>query len=95
MGHMARIHITAHAARRYQERVRPCPPVEMIDALNTPAILVAAAFAGTAECSVRLATGQRIVVKDGAIITIIPADQHRRRERYRAGKFMHDKGETE
>lgn len=78
------IHVTLHAIQRYQERVANVPAKEAHQALTTPAILIAAEFAGHQTAYVRLATGQRVVVKDHAIVTVQPAE-HFRRQIHREG----------
>ena len=65
------IHITHHAITRYLERVDPRATDEQIRAALTSAAVQLAAQQNC-QCSVKLPGGQRIVVKDGAVITVKP-----------------------
>ena len=65
--------ITAHAVMRYIERVQPCTEDEAIVALSSRAISLAVQFGAP---YVRLGTGQRIVIEDGTIVTVLPASYH-------------------
>lgn len=64
-------HVTMHAIGRYQERVANLPDAAVVEALTSPCIVKAAAFGAP---FVRLATGQRIVLEAGAVVTVLPSD---------------------
>lgn len=68
-------HVTAHAIERYQERVENLSHEAVTERLSCPAVQVAAAFGA---CFVRLSTGHRIVIKDGDVITVLPAENFKR-----------------
>lgn len=68
---MPDLHITHHAILRYQERVSPVSDEEARAALKSPAIKTAATFGAR---TVILGTGQRVLIRDHAVITILPAD---------------------
>lgn len=75
-------HITRHAVERYQERVEPVEEEQAEAALMSRAVRAAMVFAGsTAQCFVRLATGQRIVVREDTVITVLPAEDYRKKVR--------------
>ncbi len=70
--------ITSHAIERYQERVANVSDDEARLALASPAVRAAALFG----CKyVRLATGQRIVVEDGIVKTVLPSENYRKQVR--------------
>ena len=80
------MHISNHAIERYRERVADLPDRAIIANLDTPAIRVAASLG--AECHVRLASGQRIVVKDCTVISVLPAENYKRQVRRKGlGRF--------
>lgn len=65
------IYITQHAIERYQQRVQACNDDDARTALSSPTIMRALAFG----CPyVKLGTGQRIVIEDGAVITVLPIE---------------------
>lgn len=64
------VHITQHAIERFQERVENLPDDAVVDRLRCPAVLKAAAFGAPI---VRLATGHRIVLQNGSVVTVLPA----------------------
>jgi hypothetical protein len=66
--------VTLHAIERYQQRVENVPAIEVHRRLNAPALRKAAEFGAR---FVRLSGGQRIVMKDWRIITILPRDHCR------------------
>lgn len=68
-------HITLHAIERYRERVQPLPTADIIAALDTPIIHTAIALRAHA---VRIATGQRYIIKDGCIVTVAPKRERAR-----------------
>lgn len=63
------IHITTHAIQRYTERVEPVTPAQAHAALSSPTITLAAAFGAP---YVKLGTGQRVVIHDGKVLTVLP-----------------------
>lgn len=79
------IHVTAHAIERYQERVANVPDEEARVAICSPAVLKAAEFGAT---YVRLGTGQRIVIEDGRVVTVLPAESFKRQvQRVGLGRY--------
>lgn len=81
------LHVTQHAIERFIERVAPVTPEEARAALSTDTITKAAEFGAIA---VTLGTGQRIVINNGAIITVLSKERrstrfHRRAAFYRQG----------
>lgn len=76
------LHVTQHAIQRFQERVAPVTPEEARAALSSPTIHKAVEFGAIA---VTLGTGQRIVINDGSIITVLSKERRRihARRRYR------------
>lgn len=68
--------ITAHAIERYRERVADLTDEAICIALCSPTVLTAIEFGAP---FVRLATRQRIVIEDGAVVTVLPADTVRGR----------------
>lgn len=65
------VHVSTHAIERYQERVRNCTEAEAIAAIDTPAVNLAANFGAP---YVRIATGQRIVIENHVVVTVLPSD---------------------
>lgn len=61
--------ITAHALQRYRERVEPSADTEIARRLSSDAIVAAANFG--ARC-VRLPGRQRVILDQGAVITVLP-----------------------
>lgn len=64
--------ITAHAIERFQERVANLPDAEARQALLDlagPALQFGAPF-------VRLGTGQRIVIANGRVVTVLPKETY-------------------
>lgn len=76
------LHVTQHALDRFKERVADLPDETIRTILTAPVFHVAADFG--AEW-VRLATGQRVAVRDHCIVTVLPAENYRRNVR-RQGK---------
>lgn len=75
MTHQA--HITAHAIERAMERVPGITnEAQARVLLSSAAIMLAAQF--SVQVWVRLATGHRVVVKDGSVVTVLPSDHYRR-----------------
>jgi hypothetical protein len=60
------------------ERVRRCTYDEALEALSSPVIQRAAAFGAH---FVRLSGGQRIVIEDDVVTTVLPAAHYRRQVR--------------
>lgn len=75
-------HITAHAIQRYQTRVEPLPEDEVRARLSTPAILAAVKLG---QCSLKLPTGQRLVIHAGRIVTVAPKTRLKCRVGWRDG----------
>ena len=69
------IHVTKHAIERFQERVAHVTDEEARIAMTAPIIELAATFG---ECFVRLPGGQRIAVKDNAVVTVLPSAHYKR-----------------
>lgn len=69
---MTKLVITHHAIERYRERVEDVSESEVRARLSASAFKVAAEFGAR---FVRFARGQRAVVIEGRIVTILPADQ--------------------
>lgn len=81
------IEITAHAYQRYRERIADLPRAIIRTRLDCPAVRKAAVFGAQ---FVRLPSGHRIVIKDHAIVTILPADHFRRQVlRQGLGRYGH------
>lgn len=81
---MGCIHVSSHAISRYRERVEPVSYDEAIKALSSPAIEAAVRFGAG---YVRLGTGQRVVIKLGAVITVLEA-----KFRNKPNRRMHPEG---
>lgn len=73
---MAEVFVTKHAIDRYRERVEDVPAREAIRRLSGRAFQTAVDFGAP---FVRLATGQRAMIRDVAIVTVIPEDQDPRK----------------
>jgi len=86
------IHVTAHAVSRYRERVEPVGYDEAVAALTSPAVQAAFDFGAR---FVRLAGGQRIVIEDGRVVTVLPADNYRKQvQRKGFGRYGKSNGPT-
>lgn len=72
---MMAVHITAHAIQRFRERVADLPEAEVRERLRSPFITAAADFGAHV---VRLGTGQRIVIGEHCVVTVLPAENYRR-----------------
>ena len=83
------IHVTAHAIERYRERVTDGTDDQIRAAIDCPAVRAAAQIGA---CYVRLHGGQRIVLKDYTVVTVMPSDNYRKQvrrhklPRYRSGQ---------
>lgn len=65
------IHVTQHAIDRFIQRVARVTRAEAVIALSSPAVHCADRFGAP---FVRLGTGQRIVIHDHTVITVLPKD---------------------
>lgn len=65
------LHVTAHAIIRFQQRVSNVSEDIARQALSSTIIQRAAEFGAH---YVRLGTGQRVVIDQGKVITVLPAD---------------------
>lgn len=65
------IRVSSHAISRYRERVALVDYGTALAVLSSAAIQAAASFGAK---YVRLGTGQRVVIEDGAVVTVLPAD---------------------
>lgn len=68
VGPVVPINVTAHAARRYIERVANVSITEAREALLSPVILAACAFGAP---FVRLPSGHRIVISGMDVVTVL------------------------
>lgn len=75
------VHVTQHAIDRFREWVGDVPDDDARRSLRCPIVQMAVEFAGNAECFVRLATGQRITIRGGVVITVLPAENYKRHVR--------------
>lgn len=66
---MVELEVSAHAIERYRERVEDLPAIEVARRLTGPIFRRAAQFGAP---FVRLPTGQRAVLRDHTIITVLP-----------------------
>ncbi|WP_293921117.1 hypothetical protein [Sphingobium sp. UBA5915] len=66
---MVSIHVTRHAADRYRERVCDTTHDQAVAALSSATIQRAASFGAR---HVILSGGQRVVIQDGRVITVLP-----------------------
>lgn len=68
------IHVTHHAVERYQERVRNLPDDQVRQLICTSKAVQLAVSIGAPF--VRLGTGQRLVLIEGRVVTVLPQDQY-------------------
>lgn len=68
---MAELYLTRHAIKRYRERVADVPACEVWRALDIPAVRIAIEFGAR---FVRLAGGQRLVIEEDRVVTVLPRD---------------------
>lgn len=61
--------ISEHAIERYQERVEPCSRDAALANLDTPTVRLALSIGA---CGVKLPTGHRLVIRGGAVVTVLP-----------------------
>jgi hypothetical protein len=67
------IHVSTHALDRARQRLGARSDAEARAILTGPAIQRAVEFANGVEVFVRLASGQRVAIRDGVVITVLPA----------------------
>lgn len=67
---MAEPFLTRHAIQRYRERVADVPAAAIWAALDIPAVRIAIEFGAR---FVRLSGGQRVVLAENRIVTILPS----------------------
>lgn len=65
------LYVTRHAIQRYRERVADVPACDVWRALDIPAVRVAIEFGAR---FVRLAGGQRLVLEENRVVTVLPSD---------------------
>lgn len=70
------VHVTRHAILRFQERVTPCSDEQARVSMDSAAIRLAADIGAPI---VKLGTGQRIVIRDYTVVTVLPKDCNKRR----------------
>lgn len=71
--------ITRHAIERAIERVPGCASAEQaVSILTSGMIDLAVRFAGEQLCIVRIPTGNRVVISNGVIKTVLPPKKQRR-----------------
>lgn len=82
---MTALRISSHAISRYRSRVEPVDYDTAHAALSSPIVQAAARFG----CSiVRLPTGQRIVIENYTVVTVLPAEQFKRQiQRQGVGRY--------
>lgn len=71
---MSEVFLTLHAIQRYRERVADVPAADIWRALDIPAVRIAIDFGAR---FVRLSGGQRVVLEENRIVTILPRDRCR------------------
>lgn len=67
---MSDVFLTRHAIQRYRERVADVPAADIWRALDIPAVRIAIEFGAR---FVRLSGGQRIVLEQNRVVTILPS----------------------
>jgi hypothetical protein len=70
---MPEVFLTLHAIKRYRERVADVPACEIWRALDCRAVRTAIDFGAR---YVRLSGGQRVVLDENRVVTILPKDFH-------------------
>ena len=82
-------HITSHALQQALERIPGCSCTdEAIAILSSQTIFAAMEFARGSQCLVRLPTGNRVLIRDSAVITVMPIDNYRRTvRRFKRSRF--------
>ena len=66
------IHVSTHALDRARQRLGARSDAEARAILTGPTIQRAVEFANGVEVFVRLASGPRVVIRDGVVITVLP-----------------------
>ena len=66
------IHVSTHALDRARQRLGCKDNAEARAILTGPAIQRAVEFANGVEVFVRLASGPRVVIQNGVVITVLP-----------------------
>lgn len=84
---MPEVFLTRHAIQRYRERVADVPAAAIWAALDTPAVRIAIDFGAR---FVRLSGGQRIVLEQNRIVTILPRDRSPSALSRRFDRNLHD-----
>lgn len=70
-GPLPHIHVTRHALDRYRERVdRRCDDATIRARIDTTHNRVAVRFGAP---FIKLGTGQRLVIVDGSVVTVLPS----------------------
>lgn len=67
------IHVSTHALDRARQRLGARSDAEARAILTSPTVQRAVEFANGVEVFVRLASGPRVVIRDGVVITVLPA----------------------
>lgn len=67
---MPDLFVSRHAVMRYRERVEDLPDAVIHERLSSAAIALAASFGAP---YVRLSGGQRIVIVESSVVTVLPA----------------------
>ncbi|MFA6219621.1 MAG: hypothetical protein WC692_07550 [Erythrobacter sp.] len=66
---MSQVFLTRHAIKRYRERVADVPAAAIWQALDCRAVRIAIEFGAR---YVRLGSGQRVVLEENRVVTILP-----------------------
>lgn len=86
---MPDLFLTRHAIQRYRERVADLPAAEIWRALDCPAVRVAIEFGAR---FVRLSGGQRVVLEENRVVTILPRNRGRAALARRNDRQLNDEG---
>ena len=78
-------HITSHAISRYRKRVESLPARQVEDNLDTPTIRLAIRLGC---CSVKLPNGNRAIIADGKIVTVLGKPRKHRTGKHMRGRPM-------
>lgn len=83
------IHVSRHALDRAKERVPGVRTDDEARALFAAEVFtIAAQFSHGCNCTVRLATGNRVALRDCCVITVLPIENYRRTiRRHKRGRF--------
>lgn len=85
---MAEVFLTRHAIQRYRERVADVPAADVWRALDCRAVRTAIDIGAR---FVKLPGGQRVVIKENRVVTILPREIHESRIRW-GGCDLDDEG---